>query len=320
VSPFLEERGGVVLSATVDKYSYATLKTCDSGTVTVRSLDYDVVAKYMLDQPLPLDGDLKLINGVLKRLNGAIPAGQGFEVSVHTDAPPGSGLGGSSALVVAVIGAFQSWCHLPLTVYDIANLAYQIERNDLGLTGGKQDQFAAAFGGVNFIEFSRDGTIVNPLRIAPDTLNELQYNLLLCYSGESRSSDPIIKAQIQNYVSGDVEATAAMEALKALTYDMKRALLVGDLMQFGELLGHAWQAKRRMAAAVSNPRLDKIYATAIEAGAIGGKISGAGGGGYMYFYCPFPTKHRVALALEGLSVQIVPFSFSLDGLQTWQVK
>lgn len=318
VSPYMDERGGVVLSATIDKYAYGTLRVSDEKAITVQSFDYDIMAKYVADEPLKYDGNLDLVKAVINRLNYHGPR-SGFELYLHNDAPPGSGLGGSSAMVVALVGLFSHWRHLPLAPYEVAELAHQIERTDLGLTGGKQDQFASAFGGFNFIEFHKHSTIVHPLRINQDTLNELDYNLLLCYTGHTRNSDPIIETQIRNYVDGQADAVAAMDQLKELTILLKNALLRGRLDDFGGLLHEAWLAKTRMSSLISTPALDELYAAARAAGALGGKITGAGGGGYMFFYCPFGRRHHIAAAIEKLGAQIVDFSFEFRGLQTWPV-
>ena len=317
VSPYMDERGGMVLSATIDKYAYGTLRVTGGHEIVVQSFDYDMIAKYVVDEPLRYDGNLDLVKAAINRLNSHEPR-QGLEFSLHNDAPPGSGLGGSSAMVVALVGLFRQWRHLPLTPYEVAEVAHQIERVDLGLSGGKQDQFASVFGGFNFIEFHKHSTIVNPLRIDHDVLNELDYNLLLCYTGHTRTSDPILDTQIRNYREGHAEAIAAMDQLKDLTVLLKNALLRGRLNDFGALLHEAWLSKKRMSDLISNSRLDEIYEAARAAGALGGKITGAGGGGYMFFYCPFGTRHRVAAAIEKLGAQTVDFSFEFQGLQTWR--
>jgi len=319
VSPYLEERGGVVLSATIDKYAYATLRPRDDLSITVRSLDYNFVAKYNLDEVLPYDGNLDLVKAVINHLNKGNNT-KGLDFFLHSDAPPGSGLGSSSAIVVSLIGLFKHWLHLPLTNYEIAELAYKIERIDMGIKGGKQDQYAATFGGFNFIDFYKEATIVNPLRIPADVLNELHYNLLLCYTGKTRLSAGIIDTQVRNYVQRKEEVARAMDELKAITIEMKNALLRGQLTEFGALLHDAWENKKKMAQQISNPFIDQLYETARKNGALGGKVSGAGGGGYMFFYCPFDRKHLVAEALEKMGAQVVDFNFDFYGLQTWEVR
>ncbi|MBC7232579.1 MAG: GHMP kinase [Chloroflexi bacterium] len=319
VEPYLSERGGAVLSTTIDKYAYGSLRFRSDRQITVTSLDYDVVARYKLDEPLIYDGNLDLVKAVIRRLNREGNE-QGLDLFLHTDAPPGSGLGSSSAVVVALIGLFKHWLHLPLTNYEIADLAYQIERVDLGIKGGKQDQYAATFGGFNFIEFYRDATIVNPLRVPPDVLNELHYNLLLCYTGKTRLSARIIDTQVQGYVQRQEDVVRAMDELKRIAIDLKNALLQGRLNDFGALLHEGWMNKKKMAAQISDPSIDELYEAARKHGALGGKMSGAGGGGYMFFYCAFDRKHMVAAQLERMGAQVVDFGFDFAGLQTWEVR
>jgi D-glycero-alpha-D-manno-heptose-7-phosphate kinase len=318
VSPYAEEHGGVVLSATIDKYAYASVHVRDDRHISVQSLDYDIVARYHVDEALEFDGELDLVKATLQRLNGDEP--RGLDFFIHSDAPPGSGLGSSSTMVVALIGALQRLRRLPLTPYEIADLAYRIERKDLGIQGGLQDQYAAVFGGFNFMEFGRDAVIVNPLRIDPDVLNELQYNLLLCYTGRRRLSARIIQSQVDAYERREETVLQAMSELKALTVEMKNALLQGRLGDFGALLHEAWENKKKMAREISNPEIDQLYETARKAGAIGGKITGAGGGGYLFLYCRFGRKHVVAEELEKLGAEVVDFSFEPRGLQTWEIR
>ena len=239
---------------------------------------------------------------------------------MHSDAPPGSGLGSSSTVVVALIGLIQKWQRLPLTSYDIAELAYHIERIDLGIKGGMQDQYAAVFGGFNFIEFTKNAVIVNPLRIEADTLNELNYSLILCYTGRTRLSGNIINTQVNNYVRGEAEVLEAMDELKAITIDMKSALLQGRVADFGALLNDAWINKKKMAKQITSSSIDVLYETARKNGALGGKILGAGGGGYLMVHCPFDRKHIISEELEKLGGQVVEFAFDFHGLQTWEVR
>ena len=313
VPPYLEERGGAVLSTTVNKYAYATLIPREDETINVKSLDYDIVAKYNADEKLFYDGKLDLVKAVINNME----AKQGLDLFMHSDAPPGSGLGSSSTVVVTLVGLFKKWLNVPLTDYDIAELAYKIERQDLGIKGGKQDQYAATFGGFNYIEFHAQSTIVNPLRINLDVLNELEYSLLLCYTGRTRLSANILKEQIDKYVKKEKDSIEALDELKAICIDMKNALLKGHLGEFGELLHKGWMNKKKLASKITSPEIDKLYETARENGAIGGKILGAGGGGYLLLFCDFDKKHIVAEKLEKLGGQIVEFGFDFKGLQTW---
>jgi len=313
VSPYPEEHGGVVLSATINQYAYASLRPRPDSRLTLASLDYDVVARY--DHPLRLrfDGNLDLIKAVVK----ALKVRRGADLWVHSDAPPGSGLGSSSTLVVALIALIAAWQKRSVSGYEIAELAYRIERVDLGLSGGRQDQYAAAFGGFNFIEFHRDDTVVNPLRIRPDILNELEYRLLLCYMGQTRRSALIIDRQTKSYRAGRKPVVQALDRLKQETSEMKKALLLGRVDEFGELLHQAWENKKRLDSGISNPRVDRLYRLARREGAIGGKMPGAGGGGYFLLLTRFDRKHRVAAALEKHGGQVVPFQFERRGVLAW---
>ncbi len=314
VSPYPEERGGVVLSATINKYAFASLLPRSDKQITITSLDYDIVAKYEHGEGVTFDGSLDLVKAVVKRLGGD----SGLDLFVHSDAPPGSGLGSSSTLVVALIGAFREWLSKPLTDYEIAELAYQIERVDMKIAGGRQDQYAATFGGFNFIEFSKDFTVVNPLRIKPSILNELEYRLLLCYTGETRLSAGILKRQTDSYVSKKEEVVKALDGLKDDTTQMKNSLLLGKLDLLGELLHEAWLKKKNLDQEISSSRIDDLYSIARKHGALGGKILGAGGGGYLLTLCRFDKKHIVAEKLENAGGQIVEFGFEFRGLDTWK--
>ncbi|TMC60781.1 MAG: GHMP kinase [Chloroflexi bacterium] len=313
VSPYPEERGGVVLSSTIDKYAYASLRPRDDDAIEVRSLDYDIVAKYDRRDALPYDGELDLVKAVINHYRA--PAG--MELFLHSDAPPGSGLGSSSTLIVALLGVFRHWLKLTMTEYELASLAYQIERVDIGIAGGKQDQYAAAFGGFNFIEFHADSVIVNPLRVEPATLFELQYRLLLCYTGQTRLSAMILSEQTAGYIQRRAEVVAALDGMKALAIQLKNALLLNKLSRFGDLLHEAWLLKRQLATNISDAHIDRLYEIARDAGAIGGKLLGAGGGGYLLLFCPFERKHIIAAELEEAGAQPVDFAFEEHGLQTW---
>lgn len=318
VSPYLEERGGVVLSATIDKFCYATLIPSDTPEIHIESLDYGTVLTYGPDEPLRYDGKLDLVKAVVRRAC-THRMSAGFKLFLHTDAPPGSGLGSSSALVVAVLGLFKHWLNQPMTDYEVANLAFLIERMDLGIAGGKQDHYASTFGGFNFIEFMKDVTVVNPLRIDPDTVDELHYRLLLCYTGTTRLGANIIATQVRSYVSRDQACVTALDRLKAIAYELKNALLQGRLDDFGALLHEGWESKKRLAPQVTDASIDALYEAARKEGALGGKILGAGGGGYLLVYCPFDRKHLVAREIERLGGRVVPFTFESAGLRTWRV-
>jgi len=315
VPPYPQERGGVVLSTTINKYAYGTLIPVDEDGFTVRSLDYNVVAKYDTPADLLYNGELDLVKAALKWMG----VKGGVRLFLHSDAPPGSGLGSSSTMTVALVGLLRRYLKRPMTDYEIAEAAYDIERKELGIQGGMQDQYAATFGGFNLIEFNPTNVIVNPLRIAPDTLHELEYHLILCYTGRTRLSANILKDQVESYRKGKEEVMEALDRMKRLTIDMKNALLTGRLDDFGALLHDAWLQKKRLASQITSPEIERLYETALGTGAAGGKILGAGGGGYMLFYCDFEKKHLVTEALEKLGGEVVEFGFDHEGLRTWEV-
>lgn len=316
VSPYTEEHGGLVLNATINKYSLASLQALSQPEIVVHSLDYDVVAKYDVDAPLPPGGRLQLVTAAINRLVPDRAAG-GLAVYLQTDAPPGSGLGSSSSLVVALVGLFRRWQGLPLRRRQIAELAYTIERHDVGIPGGRQDQYAATYGGFNLMTFNSRGTTVEPLRLPRSTIDELSVNLLLCYTGKTRTSAGIIAAQVANYLARKPNVERAMAQLKEIAAEMRNALLAARLDTFGELLHQAWLNKQQMAAQIVTPEIEELYTVARRAGALGGKISGAGGGGFMMFYCPFDRRHHVAAALEARGAKVVDYQFEFRGLHTW---
>jgi D-glycero-alpha-D-manno-heptose-7-phosphate kinase len=317
--PYAAERGGVVLSATVKRYAYTTLRLLREPEIRVRSLDYDTSHRYNLDEPLIYDGKFDLVKACLRRLRvGPDATRRGLDLYLETDAPPGSGLGASSALVVSMIGAFQTWRRLSLSRYDIAHLAYLLERKDVGIAGGMQDQYAAAFGGFNLIEFrgERD-VIVNPLRVDAPIVHELEYSSLLVFTGATRLSSRIIDTQVRSYEAGNPTVVDAFAHMKALASDAKAALLRGRVLELGEILDEQWQYKKSTSSAISNPHIDRLYNEAQAAGAIGGKMNGAGGGGFMYLICPFDRKPDVVARLTELGAEVSPVAFDFDGMQSW---
>nr|BCX00142.1 MAG: GHMP kinase [Bacteroidota bacterium] len=317
VSPYADERGGLVLNATINRYAYVTIVPNNTGRITLRSLDYEQTVSYRVDEgPPPVHYEMDLARGVIQRL-GIDQLRLSFDLYTHTDCPPGSGLGASSTMVVALIGAFDAWLQLGLDRYEIAQLAYEIERLDLGIKGGKQDQYAAAFGGFNFMEFYGDLVLVNPLRLPPEWISELEYSLVLAYTGRSRYSAQIIESQIENYRQGREESVEAMDRTKQFAVELKRALLTGNFREFGLLLHEAWMEKKRISDKISNPFIDQLYEAARQAGALGGKISGAGGGGFMFFFTEFHRRHDVIRALEYHGAQVMHFGFTDSGMQTW---
>lgn len=321
VSPYCDIYGGAILNASVSLYAYATIIEIDDEKILIEALDRDESETYNLNSVLPINGKLDILKGVINRIQkdyGYLK--RGFRLSTSVDAPAGSGLGTSSTLVVAIIGAFTEMLKLPLGDYDIAHYAFEIERNDLGLSGGRQDQYAAMFGGVNFMEFYKDDkVIVNPLRIRPQYMHELENNLLLYFTDTSRESAKIIDEQVSNVNKKNEKSIEAMHQLKEQAKMMKEALLKGKLNEFGEILDYGFRHKKEMAQNISNSRIEDIYSAAKLAGATGGKISGAGGGGFMIFYCPANSKFSVAKSLKKFGGEIKNYSFIKYGLTTWTI-
>ena len=330
VSPYSDIYGGAILNATVSMYAYAVIEplcgsvVCpdeNSESIILNSIDREECYCCGLNNFIGYDGNLDLIKAVYNRIvKDYAKKPLSFKLSTYVDAPAGSGLGTSSTLVVAIIGAFVEWLGLPLGEYDIAHLAYEIERLDLRMAGGKQDQYSATFGGFNFMEFYEgDKVIVNPLRIKKEYINELQFNILLYYIGTSRLSSEIIEAQVKNVVNKDEKSIEAMHRLKEQSVMMKEALLKGRLDDIGEILNFGWKYKKLMAGCISNPVIDEIYETALKNGATGGKITGAGGGGFMMFYCPNSTRYSVIKALQKFGGEFRRYQFTDLGLETWNI-
>lgn len=320
VSPYSDLFGGAILNATIDLYAYASLEPLENGKIEFVIDGSDKVLSLDSKKELELVENFELFIGVYNRIIKQFDLkAMSFRLTSYIEAPQGSGLGTSSTLVVSLLGAFVEWLNLPLGQYDIAHLAYEIERVDLKMTGGKQDQYAATFGGINFLEFYKnDKVIVNPLQLKPEILYELEYDLLLYFTSTQRLSASIINEQVKNVNENNVKSVEAMHNLKEQAQQMKDALLRGELKKIGEILHFGWQNKKQMAKSISNSLIDSIYETALAHGASGGKISGAGGGGFMFFYCPQVTKIKVAKALEQHGGRVQPFKFTKEGLVTWK--
>jgi D-glycero-alpha-D-manno-heptose-7-phosphate kinase len=320
VSPYSDIYGGAILNATISLYAYATIEPTEDGRISFHSLDRGETFECASAEHLPIDGQLDLLKGVYNRVVKEFARKPlSFRLSTYSEAPPGSGLGSSSTMVVAILGAFVEWLRLPLGEYDIAHMAYSIEREDLGMAGGKQDQYAATFGGFNFMEFFGEKVIVNPLRIKSSLRDELSHNILLYYTQTSRLSHAIIETQKANVTKKEEKSIEAMHALKASAQSMKEAVLTGQLDRIGNILHDSWAHKKDMAKGISNDQIDQLYLAALEAGSTGGKISGAGGGGFMFFYCPVNTKYAVAKALEKFGGEVQEYAFTETGLTTWTI-
>lgn len=321
VSPYSDIFGGLILNATINLYAHCTIEETSNGKIEIIAADLNQSLSYKLEPQLPIDGKLDLHKGVYNRIISDFEVEpKSFRITTYSDAPAGSGLGSSSTMVVCILQAFAEWYNLPLGDYEIARLAYEIERIDIGLSGGKQDQYAAAFGGFNFMEFlQNDHVIVNPLRIKPWVVEELEASLLLFFTGASRSSAKIIDEQKKNTRENNATAIEAMHKIKQSAIDMKTAILRGEINTFAAILGQAWEDKKKMAKSITNPMIQEAFDKALSAGAIAGKVSGAGGGGFIMFVVE-PTKRKdVERALSALDGRVVEFQFSDKGTQSWKI-
>ena len=321
VSPYSDMFGGYVLNATINLAAYCTIEPLKRPVLRVNALDAGVCCEVPLGTGAVNSGAL-LIDGVYNRIirdYGPVPA-PGFSITTYNDAPAGSGLGTSSTMVVCILKCFVEWMDLPLGEYELARLAYEIERKDLLLAGGKQDQYAAAFGGFNFMEFlPSDLVIVNPLNVKEWIVQELEAALLLYFTGRSREGARIIEKQQQATRSGNAVAVDAMHRIRQSAIDMKLALLQGDMKAFADIMGEAWEDKKKMADTITNPMIQEAFDVAMAAGAISGKVSGAGGGGFIMLMVPPEKKYLITQALSKLPGKVVPFQFTDKGAIAWKL-
>lgn len=324
VSPYCDVFGGYILNVTIDRYAYAFLSESTSRDVTFIACDGNTEESFeCLDSNIDIStAKLPLHSAVYRHIminfnNGIfLPV----KLSTYCDAPPGSGLGSSSTLVVAMVKAFVEYLNLPVDDYRLGQLAYTIERIECGFKGGKQDQFSSTFGGFNFMEFyAEERTLVNPLRIRNWIQCELEASLVLCYSGISRESALIISDQSASVASGESVALNAMHGIKEEAVRMKDSLLRGDFDGIVESMKFGWENKKLSSPLVSNPRLDSLFDVAISHGALAGKVSGAGGGGYMTFYTKPEKRVEVVAALEEAGASVANCHFTQEGVQAWRI-
>lgn len=320
VSPYCDLHGGLVLNATIDKYAYSSIDPAED-TVTFVAADRQERVSMRADE-FSDDGPMALHRGVYNRVVKEFNGGQPIPhtLTTYSDAPPGSGLGSSSTLVVSMVKAYTELLSLPLGEYDIARLAYEIERVDCGLAGGRQDQYAATFGGFNFMEFlPGERVIINPLRVKGWILSELEASLLLYFGGVSRESAAIIDEQVSNVRRGDLRAVAAMHSLKTEALAMKESLLKGDFDGLVESMQIGWDAKKRMARSITNPAIEEAYLLAESAGMRAGKISGAGGGGFMMMLVDPVRRMDVIRGLQQTSGEVMTCRFTKAGSESWRL-
>lgn len=320
VSPYSEDFGGAILNATIDRYAYAFMEASPDWRIRFIATDLGVEESFPLDMDAVSDAKLRLHAAVYRRMVSQFAGGRPLAVTVRTsvDAPAGSGLGSSSALVVAMVESFRALLDVPLGPYEVAHLAFEIERIDLGLAGGKQDHYAAAFGGINFIEFMNgDRVVVNPLRLSKAVLSELETSLVTCFSGVSRQSEEIIDQQRQGMGVRNSRTIESLHRLKSDAVEMKQALLRGNIEQMASVLERSWLAKKETAAGISTVEIERLHAAAIDAGALAGKVSGAGGGGFIMFILPPERRLQVIRALNETGGQADSLHLTNYGAESW---
>jgi D-glycero-alpha-D-manno-heptose-7-phosphate kinase len=321
IANYYNRYGGYVLNATVDMYAYCTIEPNDSGNIEFIAADLGKKEVYKTEEKLPISSILPLHCGIYNRIiSDFVKKPLSFKMTTYSDAPAGSGLGSSSTMVVTIIKAFEEWLNLPLGEYDIAALACKIEREDLNFSGGKQDQYAATFGGFNFMEFyENERIIVNPLRLKRWIRNELEASLVLYYTGVSRESASIINEQIQHTEKGDKANIESMHEMKKQAVLMKEALLKGDFKGFSDCLNYSWFAKKNAASLISNAFIEELYKFVIDNGSLSAKISGAGGGGFMMIYCDPCRRISLIRALKEKQGMVLTPSFTEIGTQAWRL-
>jgi len=313
VKPFSSEVGGAVVNAAINRYTYATLLPRDDAHIQIVSADFDIFLDVRSFRDLEYDGNLDLIKAAIRRMGITM----GMDLFVRCDAPPGSGTGSSASISVALIGLLNQLQDSKLCAHEIANLAHLLEIEELHIAGGKQDQFAAAIGGINYMEFMDSAVNVSQLRLPDAVVNELEKHLVMCYTGKSRLSGDLISTVMSAYRSGVVGTTRALYRLREIAGEMKSALLRGDLQSFGELLSENWECQKALDSSITNEYVESLFKRVTTDDAIGGKALGAGGGGCLLFYCRSDREHVVRRKLEEAGAQIIDFNFDTKGLQTW---
>jgi D-glycero-alpha-D-manno-heptose-7-phosphate kinase len=314
-SAYFSENKAAVINATISLYSHSTLKIRNDSKIILNSLDLnDKIEFENIIELQKYDGKFSLIKSVIKAINPSF----GFELYVHSDFPMSSGLGGSAVVTSSILGCFNQFRSDKWDKHDISEIAFQAERLHLGVSGGWQDQYATVFGGFNFMEFNKEQNIINPIRINNDTILELEESLVLCYTGTTHDSGNIHNDQKEQTKKEDVKDR--IQSNVELTYEIRNHLLRGNLNDFGHCLHKAWELKRSFSSKISTPWLDEIYDGAMQNGAIGGKLLGAGGGGYFLFYVPSFDRHTLINWIKSKGLFVTPFIFESNGLQSWTVR
>jgi D-glycero-alpha-D-manno-heptose-7-phosphate kinase len=308
---YYETHGGYVVSTSINKYIYVFVSPSTGRGVPISSSDYRAFSRHSAAEAPLWDGDLGLVKATLDEF-GVV---EGISLFLASEVPPGTGLGSSSTVAVALIKAISTFLNIRLNPGDVASYACRIEIDKLKSPIGKQDQYASAFGGLNAITFARDGVEVERLRVSPEVLAALERNLLLFFTGSTRSANTILRQQQQSSGDRGSQTVAALDAIQDAARATRKALESGDLRRFGAILAESWEQKKRLAPGVSNPRVDELYELARSRGAVGGKLAGAGGGGFLLLYCEQADQERVTAALEAAGLYQMDFHFERAGAQ-----
>jgi D-glycero-alpha-D-manno-heptose-7-phosphate kinase len=310
---YYKQFGGAVLSVAINKYFYTILRTRNDGRVQVISSDLRIFENWQDIANMPVQAsELEIPLAILKELDKKVS----LDLFLASEIPPGTGLGSSASVAVNILQTLSHYLHTPLSKYELAERAFHIARNVLGKHVGKQDEYASAFGGLNYINFCPDGTThVETLDMDDETLIELQTNLMLFFTGSAHNSWEILSEQDNSTRTHSNATLDALHEVKNLGSRMRDTLLAAELQHFGELLHSAWDAKRRISNKISTPRIDQLYALARKHGATGGKITGAGGGGFLLIYCEQPYQDAVRAALSREGVHEMAFGFDMQGAQ-----
>jgi D-glycero-alpha-D-manno-heptose-7-phosphate kinase len=310
---YYERYGGAVISAAINKYFYTVLRKRNDGLIQVISSDLRACETWQNIARMDLGGtDLEIPLAVLKQVGCDISV----DLFLSSEIPPGTGLGSSAAVCVNVLKTITTYLHRSCSSYELAEQAYDIARNVLGKHVGKQDEYASAIGGLNFLRFERDGRVeVEALNLDPRILSRLQSNLMLFFTGTAHHSWTILRDQEKASSKPAGKAVEALHEIRGLADRMRDVLMAGDLRAFGLLLDEGWQAKKRVSEGISNARIDELYASARQNGALGGKITGAGGGGFLLLYCETPDQQRVREAFRAFGIREMAFDFDFQGAQ-----
>ena len=314
ISPFCDIEGGVVINAANSRYAYASLERKNSNGITITSSDFDEFIEVKDFRELEYNGSLDLIKAAIRQLN--LKDG-GMNIYVRCDAPPGSGLGTSSAMGVALLGLLNESYDLRLMRKELAELEYLVETKELGITGGKQDQYAAVLGGFNFLIFEGKRVDAHTVNLKGGVVHQLEKNLVLCYTGQSRLSGGTNQKMIDGYKNGIPEVVNALRDIKRITLEIRDKLLYGDLHELGELLLEEYKNRRQLAPSVVTPKIEELFEIALQNGATGGKICGAGGGGCVLFYCEGNSEGKVKKALGKADGRVIDFNFDFNGIVSW---